>query len=98
MGPAEYLNGRPCTVRTWLVDADGSNERQLDELGDGCDFGPAWSPDGTRLFSSWIDTDPANPDAFPFHLSVVTVDGSKPPVHLPDTGGASWQPVTLPAD
>ena len=63
-------------MRTWLVDADGSNERQLEELGDGCDFGPAWSPDGTRLLGLWIDTDPANPDPGPFYLSVVTVDGS----------------------
>ena len=80
-------------MRTWLVDADGSNERPLDEIGDGCDLGPAWSPDGTRLLGLWIDTDPTNTDEYPFYLSVVTVDGSVPPVHLPDTGGASWQPV-----
>ena len=94
--PAEYFDDRPCTVRTWLVEADGSNERPLDELGDGCDFGPAWSPDGTRLLGLWIDTDPANTDEGPFYLSVVTIDGSTPPVHLLDTGGASWQPVVPP--
>jgi Tol biopolymer transport system component len=91
--PSEYFDDRPCTVRTWLVDADGSNERSLEELGDGCDVGPAWSPDGTRLASLWIDTDPSNPDPGPFYLSVVTVDGSEPPVHILDTGGASWQPA-----
>jgi TolB protein len=96
--PAERFDDRPCTVRTWLVDADGTNERMLDELGDGCDFGPAWSPDGTRLLGLWIDTDPANADEFPFYLSVVTVDGSEPPVHLLDTGGAAWQPVAPPSD
>jgi TolB protein len=91
--PAEYFDNRPCTVRTWVADADGSNERMLDELGDGCEVGPVWSPDGTRLLGLWIDTDPANPDEYPFYLSVVTVDGSQPPVHLPDSLGASWQPV-----
>jgi NADH-quinone oxidoreductase subunit G len=91
--PSEYFDGRPCTVRTWVADADGSNERQLEELGDGCDFGPAWSPDGTRLMGLWIDTDPANPDPGPFYLSVVTLDGSEEPVHLLDAAGASWQPV-----
>jgi TolB protein len=91
--PAEYFHNRPCTVRTWVADADGSNERMLDELGDGCEVGPAWSPDGSRLLGLWIDTDPANPDEYPFYLSVVTVDGSQPPVHLPDSLGASWQPV-----
>ena len=93
---SEYFDDRPCTVRTWLVDADGSNERPLDELGDGCDFGPAWSPDGTRIFGLWIDTDPSNTDPGPFYLSVVTIDGSTPPVHLLDAGGASWQPVVPP--
>jgi Tol biopolymer transport system component len=94
--PSERFDNRPCTVRTWLADADGSNERMLDELGDGCDFGPAWSPDGTRLLGLWIDTDPANADESPFYLSVVTVDGSTQPVHVLDTGGASWQPVVPP--
>ncbi len=83
-------------MRTWLVDADGSNERELGELGDGCDFGPAWSPDGTRVLGVGVDTDPSNTDPYPFYLSVVTVDGSEPPVHLLDTGGASWQPVVPP--
>jgi dipeptidyl aminopeptidase/acylaminoacyl peptidase len=91
--PWEYFDGRPCTVRTWLIDADGSNERPLDELGDGCDLGPTWSPDGTRLIGLWIDTDPENTDEYPFYLSVVTIDDSTPPVHLLDAAGASWQPV-----
>jgi Tol biopolymer transport system component len=95
--PAGSFNDRPCTVRTWLVEADGSNERAAEELGDGCDFGPAWSPDGTRLLGLWIDTDPANADEAPFYLSIVTVDGSAPPVHTLDTAGASWQPVVPPS-
>ena len=30
--PSEYVHDRPCTVRTWIIDADGSDERQLDEI------------------------------------------------------------------
>ena len=28
--PSEFYMDRPCTVRTWIVDADGTNERALD--------------------------------------------------------------------
>ena len=27
--PSEYVHDRPCTVRTWVIDADGSDEREL---------------------------------------------------------------------
>jgi Tol biopolymer transport system component len=95
--PSEYFDDRPCTVRTWLVAADGSGEQSLDELSDGCAFGPSWSPDGTRLLTRWIDSDPANTEQNPFYLSVVTVYGSTPLVQLPDSIVASWQPVVPPA-
>jgi dipeptidyl aminopeptidase/acylaminoacyl peptidase len=32
----------------WLIDADGKNDRRL-TYGNGADFRPRWSPDGTRL-------------------------------------------------
>jgi Tol biopolymer transport system component len=92
--PSEYVNGRPCTVRTWLIDQDGSNERQLDELGDGCGTPPLWSPDGTRLASVLIT--PQGPGQDPqWWFAVVRVDGSSPPVSLGDAYG-SWQPVAAP--
>lgn len=75
-------------MRIWVINADGSGERQLDPLTDGCDSAPRWSPDGTRLLASLI-VDNA------FHVGVVSVDGTEPPVILPD-GGASWQPVVAP--
>jgi Tol biopolymer transport system component len=102
--PSEYVHDRPCTVRTWIVDSDGSEERELAEVGDGCAAPPVWSPDGTRLASVLIVHMPDDPPmietadssfSVPFHLGIVTVDGSRPPVVLPDAYG-SWQPVAAP--
>ncbi len=92
--PSEYANGRPCTVRTWIIDLDGSNERQLDPLGDNCETPPLWSPDGTRLASVLITPQGAFQDPL-WRFGIVMVDGSKPPVILGDAYG-SWQPVAAP--
>ena len=104
--PSEYWNGRPCTTRTWVIDADGTNERELEELGDGCAFGPAWSPDGTRLASIVIASAPDDPErrvrpgAIPsqewWHLGFVTLDGSSPLAMTGDVSSGSWQPVAAP--
>ncbi len=60
--PAEYFQGRPCTARAWVVDADGTNERQLDPLVEGCAPPPLWSPDGTRLAGLLIVATPDDPN------------------------------------
>ena len=60
--PSEYFNDRPCTARTRIIDADGSNDRELEELGDGCAGAPRWSPDGTRLASVLIASTPEDPE------------------------------------
>ena len=52
--PSEYFQGRPCTMRVWVMNADGTGERRLDPLVDGCVLPPIWSPDGTRLLSLLI--------------------------------------------
>ncbi len=91
--PSEYANHRPCTVRTWIIDQDGTNERRLDELGDGCGTPEVWSPDGTRIASVLITPQPGQDPLFRF--GIVMVDGSKPPVILGDAYG-SWQPVAAP--
>lgn len=95
--PSEYLNDRPCTVRTHLIDRDGSNEIELPDLGDGCPFAPLWSPDGTRLAS--VLASPREGAEHPnWNLGIVMVDGSRAPLILSDARG-SWQPVAaeLPA-
>jgi Tol biopolymer transport system component len=91
--PAEYWLDRPCTVRTWIVDADGTNERALPDLADGCEFPISWSPDGTRVASLLID--PAASQAEGFHLGFANLDGS-PALQLQDSTAGSWQPVAAP--
>ena len=75
------------------IDRDGSHERQLDELGDGCGTPPLWSPDGTRLASVLITPQPGQDPLF--RLGIVIVDGKSAPVTLGD-GCGSWQPVAAP--
>lgn len=93
--PSEYFEDRPCTARIWVVDSDGANERRLDDLGDGCDAPPLWSPDGTRLSGSLIASTVAEPSLGP-HLGIITLDGSSPTVILQDGPTVSWQPVAAP--
>ena len=88
--PAEYFNQRPCTVRFWVIDADGTDERRLDPLGDGCDMRPSWSPDGSRLLALLIGEDAS------FHVSMIPIDGSEPIVTPADGGAGSWQPIVAP--
>ena len=54
---SERWHDRPCTMRVWVINADGSGERRLDPLVDGCVLPPIWSPDGTRLLSLLIVDD-----------------------------------------
>ncbi len=42
---------RPSKVELFVMDADGSNQRQVTALG-GANFGPSWSPDGSRIIFS----------------------------------------------
>lgn len=43
---------RPSKVELYVMDADGSNNRQVTALG-GANFGPSWTPDGKKfIFSS----------------------------------------------
>jgi Tol biopolymer transport system component len=93
--PSEYFQDRPCTARTWVVDADGTNERRLDPLVEGCAPPPAWSPDGTRLAGLLIVATPDDSN-LGFHYGVMTIDGDDPQAALQDGGPGSWQPVVAP--
>lgn len=42
---------RPSRVELFVMNADGSDQRQVTALG-GANFGPSWSPDGTRIIFS----------------------------------------------
>lgn len=42
---------RPSRVELWVMNADGSGQRQVTALG-GANFGPSWSPDGTKIIFS----------------------------------------------
>jgi TolB protein len=64
---------RPNKMDLWLMNADGSNQRQITRLG-GASFGPSWTPDGTRIiFSSNHHTDPKLGN---FDLFLVKPDGT----------------------
>jgi Tol biopolymer transport system component len=90
----DLVNGRLCTVRTWLINQDGSNERQLAELNEGCGVPVTWSPDGTRLANVFISGH-GTPGDETWRFAISMVDGSAPPVLLGDAYG-SWQPVAAP--
>jgi Tol biopolymer transport system component len=87
--PSEFFQERPCTMRLWVMNADGTGERRFDPLVDGCGLPPAWSPDGTRLLSLVITSNE-------FHVGVLSADGDDPPVVFQQSYGASWQPVAAP--
>jgi Tol biopolymer transport system component len=42
---------RPSQVELYVMNADGSDQRQVTALG-GANFGPSWTPDGTRIIFS----------------------------------------------
>lgn len=42
---------RPSRVEIFIMNADGSDQRQITQLG-GANFGPSWTPDGTKIIFS----------------------------------------------
>jgi TolB protein len=63
---------RPNRMELWVMDADGSNQRQVTRLG-GANFGPSWAPDGRIIFSS----NHPSPRSANFDLYLVALDGTR---------------------
>jgi Tol biopolymer transport system component len=63
---------RPSRMELWVMNADGSGQRQITRLG-GANFGPSWTPDGQRIIFS---SNHKNPRSRNFDLYIVRLDGS----------------------
>jgi Tol biopolymer transport system component len=62
---------RPSKVELFVMNADGSDNRQITNLG-GANFGPSWTPDGKRIIFS---SNHKNPRSGNFDLFLVDLDG-----------------------
>ena len=63
---------RPARVEVWVANADGSNARQITNLG-GANFAPVFTPDGRKIiFSSNYET----PRSGEFDLFLINPDGT----------------------
>lgn len=63
---------RPTRMEIWVMHADGSNQRQVTNLG-GANFAPFFHPDGTRIIFA---SNHVNPRSRSFDLYLVNLDGS----------------------
>ena len=62
---------RPNRMELWIMNADGSGQRQITQLG-GANFGPSWTRDGRLIFSSNY----RQPRSSNFDLFLINVDGT----------------------
>jgi len=63
---------RPTRMEIWVMNADGSNQHQITQLG-GANFAPFFTPDGKRIIFSSNYKSPHSRD---FNLYLVNLDGS----------------------
>lgn len=63
---------RPSRMELWVMNADGSEQRQITSLG-GANFGPSWTPDGKQIIFS---SNHKNPRSRNFDLYLVNLDGT----------------------
>ncbi|MBI2795441.1 MAG: PD40 domain-containing protein [Gemmatimonadetes bacterium] len=63
---------RPNKMELWVMNADGSNQRQVTRLG-GANFGPSWAPGGRQIIFA---SNHRNPRSGNFDLYLVNLDGT----------------------
>lgn len=63
---------RPAKVELFVMNADGSDQRQITHLG-GANFGPSWTPDGKRIIFA---SNYQSPRSGNFDLFLVNPDGT----------------------
>ncbi len=63
---------RPSRMEIWVMNADGSNQRQVTDLG-GANFAPFFHPDGRRILFASNHEEPTSRN---FDLYMINVDGS----------------------
>lgn len=63
---------RPNRMEIWIMDADGSNQHQITNLG-GANFAPFYTPDGKKIIFS---SNYKNPHSRNFDLYLVSPDGT----------------------
>ncbi len=101
IAPATGLTGRIVYSSVegdlWIVEADGSNRRQLTDSGAGVDYSPTWSPDGKRIaFRTTRGESPPGVD--PSNIFIINVDRSGERQLTPARGEAAgglfpaWSP------
>jgi Tol biopolymer transport system component len=66
---------RPSKMELWVMNADGSGQRQVTRLG-GANFGPSWTPDGRRIIFSSNYKNPRGQQASNFDLFIIGLDGT----------------------
>jgi len=62
---------RPGELEIYIMDADGSNQQQLTQLG-GANFAPYWHPSGEKILFSSNHHDPDGRD---FEIYMINIDG-----------------------